>query len=372
MSEERKLILKMLKEDKISEDEALKLLDAIGSNEDIKTEPDYRAKSVIENTQHLADKLASSVDKVLKKTSEQINKFEFDYDYDLNFGFGKNKKYSFSKFKKELTTTLDFETNEENNKSIIISNFAGDIDYKSWDQNYIQVVAKIKYNDRYVDENYQFFKVEEIDNSINITTNSNEFRKQPFKVSFEISLPVENITHIEAKSVDGDLAADDIVAQSLRFSTVNGDIDIEDSTVTYVKVETTNGDIDAINIKGSNSEFSGVNGDIVLKELNHEQAHLTLVNGDVVIEYPGLDSKKIEVETLNGEIYVNIDESVKPIKVNAKKSNKYTGKIDISSDLDILEEDDIHVSASTKPLGESIDQALEIDLKTLNGKIIVE
>lgn len=372
MTEEKKLILKMLKEGKISEDEALKLLDALGSNEDIKIDGDSKSKSVIENTQHLADKLAQSVDKILKKTGEKLNKFEFDYDYDFNFDFGKNKSYSFSKFRKELVKNLDININSGTLKSLTLSNFAGNFIFESWEEDYIKIKAVINYNDRYLDENYNFFTVEEDESSINIKTNYSKFKKQPFEVDFYVNTPYKNIASLEAKSVNGDISAINISPESIKFSTVNGTVNISDIDVKNLQIKSTNGSSSAKNITGESAKFSGINGNISLHDINFENTSLKLVNGDISIEYLGESSNGIESETINGKIYINIDEIDKPITINAKKSNKYTGEINISPEFNIIKDDNVSVKASNRLFDENVENPLVIDLSTINGKIRVE
>ncbi|MFM1583347.1 SHOCT-like domain-containing protein, partial [Helcococcus ovis] len=76
MSEEKKLILKMLKENKISEDEALKLLDAIGSNKN--TEKNKKEDNTEFSTGNFVSKIINGVEKAINIASKKIENMDFE------------------------------------------------------------------------------------------------------------------------------------------------------------------------------------------------------------------------------------------------------------------------------------------------------
>ena len=75
MSREREMILEMLKDGKITNDEALKLLDAIGENKS-QEKQSTSSNKIFDDS--FVDKVTDSISKIGTKTEEAIKKLNLD------------------------------------------------------------------------------------------------------------------------------------------------------------------------------------------------------------------------------------------------------------------------------------------------------
>ena len=130
MSEEKKLILTMLKEDKISEEEALRLLEAIGQNEKEETEKTNFSKkeeSFENSVNSFVSKIITGVETAINKAGDAINNMDFDIS---------NINISGSKFNANTTKTYKIENIEEP-INLFINNLQGAIQIQSHNQDFV-------------------------------------------------------------------------------------------------------------------------------------------------------------------------------------------------------------------------------------------
>ena len=134
MSEEKIMILKMLKDGKISEEEALKLLNAVGEKKGEKTyKPNKRNEihieaddyDVIDASDKFASKISNFVNKIVTKSLETAEKGMRDGHVYANFSFDdgdrfKNKKFATLKLDVDKNKKYDLIINNTNEKVVIL------------------------------------------------------------------------------------------------------------------------------------------------------------------------------------------------------------------------------------------------------------
>ncbi|MGO1477863.1 hypothetical protein, partial [Senegalia sp. (in: firmicutes)] len=155
MNEEKMIILRMLKEGKINEDEASKLLDAIynkdksednsktnfkSNNKDWQKDFDNTINKLENGLNKFGEKFGEKMDKIGKEINEDsdsfadkiMSSFNSFIDKDLNDILGRYE------IKKE---TLELEIDDIENLQLDIKGINGDININPWSKDYIYVEA---------------------------------------------------------------------------------------------------------------------------------------------------------------------------------------------------------------------------------------
>lgn len=396
MSEEKKLILKMLKEDKITEEEALKLLDAIGDKKEETftsqsfTDKGFDTTNFEKKVENFANKIVSGVDNALKTAGEKLKNVEVGYDFDLNLGDGKS--FSFSRLKASTTKEIRIDLDGQEAYNLKVNNTNGYIEVLPWDEDYVRVFADIKYDDRYVDESFEFIKSGIQDGTINIDALNTEYKKQPFVANMKIYLPQSaNYDNVTVESLNGHVSSEDIKANKFDVNTVNGSINLDSMDITELEAESVNGAISLESIDVETSRIEAVNGRINVENVKSPNLNLSTVNGQISIE--DCDAKEITAETVNGAINFNGEASEvkllnletvngkigidfynlnRPTMLNCSSSTRVIQSINLPEKFIKVDRTKRNLQAFTGDYVEGRDSNLDINVTTLNGKISIE
>ncbi|MGO4888838.1 DUF4097 family beta strand repeat-containing protein [Anaerobacillus sp. MEB173] len=293
MEEERRMILKMIEDGKITADEGLKLLNALQEKDNPKTEkePSYLSDQVDWGKgKHYRRKYKqpSSTHKFTDFIESAIQKIK---EFDLDFNFGP-----------VIEINHIFQHRDPSFFEIDVALENGSVTLIPWDEPDVRVECKVKvYKVKDSEAARQTFLKEtsfEVDEKLSFYVNV-----KSIKVNATIYIPRKQYDHIKLYTFNGHLKGDDIAARELNAKTVNGSITFENSQHSRAHLETVNGAITLSNTTTGKCEAKTMNGPITLK-------------GDMAF---------VDVETVNGTILYRLQ--------SAKESEAYlktgTGSVDI-------------------------------------------
>ncbi|WP_049690036.1 DUF4097 family beta strand repeat-containing protein [Anaerococcus jeddahensis] len=315
MNEEKKMILDMLKEGKITVEQASDLLEAVGKD---------KAKN---NEESFIDKLSTSFEKVMKKTSETISNFDFDLDLDsVNIP----NIYHINSQKSENQTKIDDEINE-----IEINLINGSLDIERAQENHIMVEEKVFFKNK-EDQKNDYLNIEVVEDKLLINVNEN-YSSIDASANVKLYLGKNiydkldvNIINGQVEICDVDFKENNIESTNARFTLINtaGNIDLK-NTNGKIEIRNTNGDLEVSNVNGSvyltnvsgeNANVEVVNGSIRIDGLNMENVDLASKAGSIRI-FKIIDAKNVNMATQFGSVVVDTNEFNKNIKALIKSSS---------------------------------------------------
>lgn len=392
MSEEKKLILKMLKENKISEDEAFKLLEAIGNNKDNdKTEEEEKEKNFEFSTSNFVSKILNGVEKAMNIASKKIESMDFDF---VNFSSQNYDAKIVKNYSYDIEKDINLFIKNKNGTVEILNSYSDNLEIKaniSYDSNnlnekYEFIESKIENNDYYFgikDEssqpnytvNFQIYIPEDYTNSINVI-NSNaaikiievDTKNINLKTSnAKIDLQEINSNEIIATTSNATISIEEIESKTIDLTTSNSRINICECSAVRLIATTSNARItlDDININDVVTKTS--NGSIQLNDLDCVTIDAKSSNGSVSISDLRDNVKDIKVKTSNGSIRIeeiNLERSVKSI-MNGKDSSG------LSKFFTNINKNDNQIIATTELYNNSDNNTLNIEAFTSNAKVII-
>ncbi|WP_058989648.1 DUF4097 family beta strand repeat-containing protein [Anaerococcus rubeinfantis] len=315
MNEEKKMILDMLKEGKITVDQASDLLEAVGKD---------KAKN---NEESFIDKLSTSFEKVMKKTSETISNFDFDLDLDsVNIP----NIYHINSQKAENQTKIDDDINE-----IEINLINGSLDIQRAQENHIMIEEKVFFKNK-EDQKNDYLNIAVVEDKLIINVNEN-YRSLDASANVKLYLGKNiydkldvNIINGQVEICDVDFKENNIESTNARFTLINtaGNIDLK-NTNGKIEIRNTNGNLEVSNVNGSvyltnvsgeNANVEVVNGSIRIDGLNMENVDLASKAGSIRI-FKIIDAKQLNMATQFGSVVIDTNEFNKNIKALIKSSS---------------------------------------------------
>jgi DUF4097 and DUF4098 domain-containing protein YvlB len=279
MKEEKKRILKMVEEGKLTVDEALTLMDELekaqqtmeqkreqivnelstaANFEETKKEDPFQAKY-----QSTKDKIFDFVDTALKKIK--------DFDFDLNFGQSVEISHIFHHGNVDLR-----------DMDIDVAN--GSVKIVSWEQPDVRIECQAKVyrvdNQEQARQNFLrdvMFSVE--DQKLRFMT-----QQKWMKVEAIIYVPKSQYERVRVRMFNGPISGEELNVNDLRVKTANGKIMLDRLT-------------------GNKAEIETANGKILIKESILDVLEAETINGTINVEG---DFKKIETQSFNGNITANL------------------------------------------------------------------
>lgn len=257
MNEERKMVLKMLEEGKISVEEAERLLNALHektekNNEDKSDQDEVLTPSEFVDWERWEErkqtyKQQSSGFKISQYIENFIQKIK-DVDFDLNFGSYEQVKHIYQDH------SDDFHELKINIKN-------GSIELTPWKNNYVQIDCDVKvYRVRSSDEARQRFLSEvhfDIVNEMLLFTCD----ARDMKITATVNIPEKMYEFVECKLFNGSVSAETIHAQELNAKTVNGSMSFPQFLARKAEFETGNGTI-TVSGEANRLEIETINGAI--------------------------------------------------------------------------------------------------------------
>lgn len=351
MSEEKRMILNMLKEGKIDEDEAIKLLDAIGKDHNLDDDLEESAKN-------FANKVFIGVNKALKKTGDAISNIDVS---DLNIDLGQYKSKTDKIYKSDSIGE---------NANILIENLNGRIHVYSWDNDYIETRASITYNSKYFNEEDEFIITENRDDYYCIGIKDAK-KSERFTVNFSIAVPRVKFQDFAIKNTSGAIEVNFIEAEKLTIENINGAVECNSSQADFASFETTQGSLLINDMQGQRISLNTTNGAIQASDLSIKEVFARTVNGGVKFRDLNKELSDIDLQTVNGSIAIDIGDFARPIRAEIKGRTRNDSDDLLGKFKNIIKKGNTTI-AETENYQLDLDDKLEIKASTVNGKISVK
>lgn len=376
MSEEKIMILRMLKDGKIDEEEALKLLNAVGEKKGEKTYRPNKNRNeihiegddydVFDASDKFANKISNFVNKIVTKSLETAEKGMRDGHVYANFSFDdgdrfKNKKFATLKLDVDKNKKYDLIINNTNEKVVILPS--------SSDQ--IEIYGKIYYTDKKtIPGDYEFINCFIDDKEILIEPNYSELTKKDFAVSLKVLVPAQDFATVKASTSNDKIKLDSIICDELYLTTSNDYIKIEDSIVGKSELKTTNDSVKIKDSKFSDLLINTTNAEITLNNTPFVNLEAHTTNAYVDVKDIFNSAENIIVTNSNGPVTLELESVSKNVKLNLRGLNKYTCPVIFDDDRFKLDKDNDELT--TASLNNDSELTLFGDIKTSNGPIIIE
>ncbi|QED49546.1 DUF4097 family beta strand repeat-containing protein [Cytobacillus dafuensis] len=322
MQGERKRILKMVEDGKLSVDEALFLLEELektSKTAEVKKEELFQELSTTVKFEEAKKedpfnyKFQSAKDKIFDFVDTAFKKIK---DLDLDFNFGQS-----------VEITHIFQQGDVSFKDIDIDVANGKVEVIPWGQKDVRIECKAKvYRVETQEEARRNFL-----NDVNFTIVGEKMRfgttQKWMKVDSVMYIPQteydqikirlfngaieSNHLHVEsykAKTANGKITFQDIKSKYTEAETANGQISIQKSSIEHIDAETLNG---AIHIDGDyrKVDLQSFNGDIfcTVNEENCDFIEAKAVTGKIELQVPNHVGVNGELKTNIGSLNVNLD-----------------------------------------------------------------
>ncbi|MBS4174049.1 DUF4097 domain-containing protein [Bacillus sp. FJAT-49736] len=292
MQMERKRILEMVKEGKLSTEEALTLLEALENEHKgngMQHEIDSVSKSYEQDKQHEykedepSSQFSGARDKIMDFVNSAVKKIkEFDFQLNQSVEF----PHVFQQAEAEFT-----------NIDIDVAN--GHVEIRPWDQPDTRVECQAKvYRKDQRDDARAFF----IENSyFSVENNRLRFSTQSkwMKVDTVIYVPRSSYEKAIIRTFNGKITAEKLDVQDFKTKTANGKISLHEMVTEKMEAETANGKIMIQNSKSNRLAAETMNGQI-----------------DVVGSYHTVD-----LQSFNGNVHCTLTEQADTVHVKAVTGN---------------------------------------------------
>ncbi|WP_017726285.1 DUF4097 family beta strand repeat-containing protein [Halalkalibacterium ligniniphilum] len=289
--EERKMILKMIEDGKITAEEGVKLLSAM-------EKPSEPTKEATEGNKVETERSLSTEvnwdegEKERKRSRErdrERNRYGFDptkltgffesaiqkiKDFDLDFNFGPH-----------VVVDHVFQHRDLSPKSMDVSLENGSVNILPWDEPDVRIECKAK-----------VYRVKNTDEARSLFLQEALFRVNERKVLFQ--------TKVKSIKVDATIYVPRTAFDSIKLYTFNGSLKGDSLNVDTLDVNTLNGGIIFEGIKAKKVLAETVNGEIELQQGDVDICDAKTVNGSITITGQVQD---VDAETVNGSITYEID-----------------------------------------------------------------
>lgn len=265
--EEKMRILNLLKEGKITTEEASSLLDALEQKSEEK-----RHREFIFHMPHIPKAAFAAFGKV----PEIVTKIVTDScSAAVDKAMGESGEISERRFSAK--------------ENIVIRAVSGDID-----------IEGVKSNEIILDACCGLQKIEDKENELILNMISND-----------IDLKVPNKTNIRISSVSGDIECTEITG-NLEVQTASGDLELEKISG-KVEIKSASGDIEISKFSGA-VDVKTASGDIEVEFNVFEESTIETKSGDISVVLPKKMNAVIELFSEDGEIETSIDKSYEELE----------------------------------------------------------
>jgi DUF4097 and DUF4098 domain-containing protein YvlB len=279
VKEERKRILKLVEDGKLTVEEALNLLELLeaGSqtfeqkqddivqelSNEVHFEEAKKEENVHQKFQSTKDKIFDFVDSALKKIK--------DFDLDINFG-------------QSVEISHIFHHGDVILKDMDIDVANGSVKIIPWDQTDVRIECKAK-----------VYRVEDQDQARKNFLKDIIFAIDGGKLRFS--------TQQKWMKVDSVIFVPQTQYDRIRARMFNGPISGENLLVTDIKVKTANGKIDLSGLSGKRMEAETANGHIKMISSQFDEVEAETINGRIKMDG---DFQKVEMQSFNGNLTTNL------------------------------------------------------------------
>ncbi|MED4071312.1 DUF4097 family beta strand repeat-containing protein [Priestia endophytica] len=272
MENQRKQLLKMIEEGRISAEEAFKLLEAMEREE---KEAKQKEEKAVEVSPFLDEKAFQKEEpprerdlkkKVFSFLDQTVKKIK-DTDLDFNFGTSYDVNQIFQHSDVEVSS-LDLD----------IAN--GNVTIEPWSQNEVRIECSAK-----------VYKVNSQEEAKKLFSQETIFSTEEGKIRFN----VQN----KGIKVKAHLFIPNVEYNEIILRTFNGPIVGKDLKIGNLKAKTANGSLSFENIRGEKGEFETVHGALSLQNISLNKCEGETINGAINLRG---EARHVDLQTFNGSI----------------------------------------------------------------------
>ncbi|PLR85340.1 DUF4097 domain-containing protein [Bacillus canaveralius] len=363
MKEERKRILKLVEEGKLSVEEALTLLegldDASKSKEPKQQDSVHEISTNVEfqeakKEQSTHQKLQSTKDKIFEFVDTAFQKIK-DFDLDFNFGHSVDISHIFQHgdaFLKEIDIDI------ANGSIRVLPGNERDVR--------IECHARIYRVENQDEARRSFLK----DTIFAIEGEKLRFVTQQkwMKIDATVYIPADEYEHVKVRIFNGYIAGNGLCAKNCKVKTANGKINLDGVSCEKLEAETANGPITIVGSRIGEVDAETINGPIKL-EGDFAEVDIQTFNGNVHCSLTGDRAERIIAKGATGSIELFIPEK---LAVNGNLRTNLGGfTVDLEGIQIVDEKNEIAQKTMTfKPVNEEI-RTVNLSAETKTGSISV-
>lgn len=327
--EERKMILKMIEDGKITAEEGIKLLEAMEKSDS--TEKVEKPEANVSTNVNWDE--GDSYRKRARQTKASTSNFFTSFientiqkikDVDLDFNFG-------------AAVEVDhiFQHRDVSPTSLDVSLENGSVTFKPWDETDVRVECQAKvYRVKDSEEARRYFTQESV---FRVDENKLLFhtKTKSMKVQATVYVPRTTFKHIKLYTFNGQIYGEQIDVDTLDVNAMNGALTFSSVKANKVLAETVNGAIEYKAAMVDVLDVKTINGAITLVG-QIQDVDAETVNGSITYEMDQLtESGYADLKATTGSIHLLIP---KTLRVEGKlKTNVGSFSVDLT-DYEVLEE----------------------------------
>lgn len=281
MKEERKRILTLVEQGKLSAEEAIALIENLEKEYEEMQSKKLHALSIEvlsedkrDEPRKKASKVSAITTKLLELVDTAVQKVK---EIDIDIPFGPSVQFS------HIFQLQDTEVDE-----LFLHIVNGNVKIESWEDQDIRVECDVK-----------AFKTEDHEEARRIFLENTQCEIEGKRFVFFVDkkvLKVNTTIYVPNK-----------VYEQVKIKLFNGPIRGEELKVEHLKAKTANGMISFKQIEGKKAEVETANGQIKLNGFSYGDVELESVNGMVDVQGK---AKKLDVQSFNGNLLVSLTEPV--------------------------------------------------------------
>ena len=381
--DERKMILDMLKDGKITSEEALRLLDALNFDPEAK-----KTKSQSKHEKLFTfdmDKAKEGLEEVEKSVGGFISNL-VNTVFDEDFVFSVKGKYdSFTK-REERTV------NEGEKKELSVYNKNGHIEVLPTEDDKIVIESKIYHKSLQVSELTRFYNIiEEEDKLMYRVTDSTDTDKK-YYVEVKLFIPKNALHTLILETSNAPVSVDGLNVANVTLITKNGKITAKQLESENIRMESSNARLELAQTKAAAIDMKSSNGKVTIEEIVADTISVNTSNGRIAsrdIDCVNLTlntsnstvlADEIQTERLdegnftcsNGKIALSFKEIHKEVDLDLHTT---MGTIDLQLPLPLLYESNpsqYAKSVKAHTQGYSEGNGLALFARTTNGSIVLK
>ncbi|WP_444684872.1 DUF4097 family beta strand repeat-containing protein [Alkalicoccus luteus] len=310
MQEERKMILKMIEDGKISAEEGMRLLETINEREK-QAEPEPEQTSFEDDSAHSDRNSQESGEWSYRRAEEKMTSFANKFsgfvddavhrlkEFDLDFNFGTAEKIDHV-FQQRDVYVKEADIHVEN----------GAVEIRPSDEKKVRIECDV-----------QVFRVKDAETArreflreaqFSISNGRLRFdvRKKSMKVNTVVYLPTGDLEKLKIYAFNGRINAGSLPVHKLDIRGVNSKIAVERIDAKEARIETTNGSITVRQFNAMDGELKSMNGTVTV-DAGRGDFHLESVNGTLHFRLSEASQSKAYLKTVMGSVYVAVPDGVK-------------------------------------------------------------
>lgn len=298
MKEERKRILKLVEEGKMTVDEALFLIEKLEQGNDKQQEPSTALSTEVKFEETKKEdyntyKFNSVKDKVLDFVESALKKIK-DFDLDLNFG-------------QSIDITHIFQQGDVylNHVDIDIAN--GSVKVVPWEQKDVRVECSAKV---YRVENQDEARRKFLEDSVFTVENGKlrfSVQQKWMKVDAVVHVPKEDYENVRIRLFNGSIEGENLKVKDCRVNTANGKVLLGNLECGKLEAETVSGQISVLKSAVKDLEAETING-AIKADGYFTNVDLQSFNGNLTCTVNNNDCESVEVKATTGSIDVFLPE----------------------------------------------------------------